>query len=78
MRPELAAGVAPVTPEERASWERLPPGADAIAEVGGAEVTAGAGDEYYERTGAATAVDVNMIEVGEPRTIVPVAWRAAT
>jgi acetylornithine deacetylase/succinyl-diaminopimelate desuccinylase-like protein len=71
VRPELAAGVAPVTPEERESWERLPPGARAIADVGGVEVTAGAGDEYYERTGAATAVDVNMIEVGEPRTIVP-------
>src|SRR3954470_2292396 len=53
VRPERAAGVAPVTSEERASWERLPPGARAIAAVGGAEVTAGAGDEYYERTGAA-------------------------
>jgi acetylornithine deacetylase/succinyl-diaminopimelate desuccinylase-like protein len=71
VRPELAAGVAPVAPEERASWERLPPGARAIAAVGGVEVTPGAGDQYYERTGAATAVDVNMIEVGEPRTIVP-------
>jgi acetylornithine deacetylase/succinyl-diaminopimelate desuccinylase-like protein len=75
VRPELGAGVAPVTPEEHASWERLPPGARAIAAVGGAEVTAGAGDEYYERTGAATAVDVNMIEVGEPRTIVPATAR---
>lgn len=71
VRPELAAGVAPVTPEERGSWEQLPPGARAIADVGAVEVTPGAGDEYYERTGAATAVDVNMIEVGEPRTIVP-------
>jgi acetylornithine deacetylase/succinyl-diaminopimelate desuccinylase-like protein len=71
VRPELSAGVAPVTPEERQSWERLPPGGRAIAEVGGVEVTPGAGAELYERTGAATAVDVNMIEVGEPRTIVP-------
>jgi acetylornithine deacetylase/succinyl-diaminopimelate desuccinylase-like protein len=63
--------VAPVAPGERESWERLPPGAAAIAAVGAAEVTLGAGAEYYERTGAATAVDVNMIEVGEPRTIVP-------
>jgi acetylornithine deacetylase/succinyl-diaminopimelate desuccinylase-like protein len=60
-----------VAPAERESWDRLPPGGRAIADVGGVEVTAGAGDEYYERTGAATAVDVNMIEVGEPRTIVP-------
>jgi acetylornithine deacetylase/succinyl-diaminopimelate desuccinylase-like protein len=71
VRAELAAGVAPVAPAERESWDRLPPGGRAIADVGGVEVTAGAGDEYYERTGAATAVDVNMIEVGEPRTIVP-------
>jgi acetylornithine deacetylase/succinyl-diaminopimelate desuccinylase-like protein len=71
VRSELAAGVAPVAPAERESWERLPPGGPAIADVGGVEVTAGAGDEYYERTGAAAAVDVNMIEVGEPRTIVP-------
>jgi acetylornithine deacetylase/succinyl-diaminopimelate desuccinylase-like protein len=71
VRSELAAGVAPVAPAERESWDRLPPGGRAIADVGGVEVTAGAGDEYYERTGAATAVDVNMVEVGEPRTIVP-------
>jgi acetylornithine deacetylase/succinyl-diaminopimelate desuccinylase-like protein len=71
VRPELAAGVAPVAPAERESWDRLPPGGRAIADVGGAEVAPGAGDEYYERTGAATALDVNMIQVGEPRTIVP-------
>ena len=71
VRPELAAGVAPVTPEERATWHRLPPGGDSIAAVGGVEVTPGAGDEFYERTGAHTAVDVNMVAAGEPRTIVP-------
>ena len=70
-RPELAAGVAPLSSEERDSWERLPPGADAIAAVGGVEVAPGAGDEFYARTGAATAVDVNMVATGEPRTIVP-------
>jgi acetylornithine deacetylase/succinyl-diaminopimelate desuccinylase-like protein len=70
-RPELAAGVIPATPEERASWERLPPGPGAIAGVGAAEVAPGAGEEFYERTGAATAVDVNMLSTGEPRTIVP-------
>jgi len=71
VRSELAAGVAPVTPAERESWDRLPPGGRAIADVGGVEVAPGAGDEYYERTGAATALDVNMVQVGEPRTIVP-------
>jgi acetylornithine deacetylase/succinyl-diaminopimelate desuccinylase-like protein len=71
VRPELSAGVAPLTDAERESWQRLPAGAEAIADVGGIEVTPGAGDEYWERTGAAAAVDVNMVEVGEPRTIVP-------
>ena len=72
-RPKLAAGAAPVRPEERDSWERLPPGADAISAVGGVEVTPGAGDEFYARTGAEPAVDVNMVAGGEPRTIVPAA-----
>jgi acetylornithine deacetylase/succinyl-diaminopimelate desuccinylase-like protein len=74
-RPELAAGVAPLTPEERTSWDRLPPGAEAIRAVGGVEVAPGAGQELYARTGAATAVDVNMIGAGEPRTIVPAVAR---
>jgi acetylornithine deacetylase/succinyl-diaminopimelate desuccinylase-like protein len=74
-RPELAAGVAPVSAQEKESWKRLPPGAEAIRAVGGVEVAPGAGDELYERTGAATAVDVNMISVGEPRTIVPAVAR---
>ena len=75
-RPELAPGVAAVSPDERASWDRLPPGADAITDVGAVGVAPEAGDEFYERTGAATAVEVNMVEVGEPRTIVPATARA--
>ena len=35
-----------------------------------------AGAEFYERTGASTALDVNQIRVGEPRTIVPAVARA--
>jgi acetylornithine deacetylase/succinyl-diaminopimelate desuccinylase-like protein len=68
---QLSAGVAPVTPTERESWQRLPDGPAAIASVGALPVAPGAGDEFWDRTGALTAVDVNMIEVGEPRTIVP-------
>src|SRR3954471_16512762 len=47
-RPELTAGVAPIADAERESWQRLPGGAEAIAEVGGIEVAAGAGDEFWE------------------------------
>ena len=49
---------------ERESWERLTDGDEAIADVGAHPVAPGAGAEFYERTGAATAVDVNMIERG--------------
>jgi acetylornithine deacetylase/succinyl-diaminopimelate desuccinylase-like protein len=76
VRAELCAGVEPPAPQERESWERLPPGGEAIAAAGGVEVAPGAGAELYARTGAEAAVDVNMIEVGEPRTIVPAVARA--
>jgi acetylornithine deacetylase/succinyl-diaminopimelate desuccinylase-like protein len=76
VREELAVGVAPLAPAERESWERLPPGAEAIAAVGAAEVAPGAGEELYLRTGSRASVDINMIELGEPRTIVPALARA--
>jgi acetylornithine deacetylase/succinyl-diaminopimelate desuccinylase-like protein len=76
VRPELAGGVAPVAAEERASWTRLRPGPEVVAAVGGRPVAPDAGEEFYERIGAAPAVDVNMISTGEPRTIVPAVARA--
>ncbi|MET0836447.1 MAG: M20/M25/M40 family metallo-hydrolase, partial [Thermoleophilaceae bacterium] len=71
VREELRAGVAPVAEAERESWQRLRPGAEALAAVGAHPVVPAAAAEFYERTGATPAVDVNMIEVGEARTIVP-------
>ena len=76
VRAELAAGVAPVTQTERDSWRRLRPGSEALAAVGARPVAPPAGDELYERTGAAPAIDVNMVATGEPRTIVPALARA--
>ena len=55
VREELRAGVASPSAEERESWSRLPSGAEMIAEAGAAEVTAGAADEFWERTGAEPA-----------------------
>jgi acetylornithine deacetylase/succinyl-diaminopimelate desuccinylase-like protein len=75
VRPELSAGVVAPTAEERASWERLPSGARALAEVGAQPVSPNAAAEFYERVGALTSVDVNMVRVGEPRTIVPAVAR---
>jgi acetylornithine deacetylase/succinyl-diaminopimelate desuccinylase-like protein len=76
VRPELSAGVEPPSAEERESWRSLQPGAEVIAEAGARPVTPGADEEFYERTGATTSVDVNMIAVGEPRTIVPAVAKA--
>jgi acetylornithine deacetylase/succinyl-diaminopimelate desuccinylase-like protein len=75
VRAELSEGVAPPSPSERESWEQLPGGALAIAEVGAHPVAPEAGAEFYERTGARPAADVNMVTVGEPRTIVPAVAR---
>jgi acetylornithine deacetylase/succinyl-diaminopimelate desuccinylase-like protein len=75
VRPELSAGVTAPTPEELESWNALPDGARAIAEVGAQPVSVGAAGEFYARTGALTSVDVNMVDVGEPRTIVPAVAR---
>jgi acetylornithine deacetylase/succinyl-diaminopimelate desuccinylase-like protein len=71
VRGELAAGVAPVSAVERDSWARLRPGPEVLAAVGARPVAAAAGEEFYDRIGAAPALDVNMIATGEPRTIVP-------
>jgi acetylornithine deacetylase/succinyl-diaminopimelate desuccinylase-like protein len=76
VREELRAGVAAPSGEERESWARLPSGGEMLAEAGASEVTAGAAAEFWERTGAETAVDVNMLAGGEPRTVIPSVARA--
>jgi acetylornithine deacetylase/succinyl-diaminopimelate desuccinylase-like protein len=75
-REELRAGIAPVADAERASWARLKPGDEVIAEVGGRPVHPGAGEEYYERNGADATFEVNEIVGGEPRTMVPAVAKA--
>src|SRR5215208_5892120 len=76
VRDELRAGVAGPSAEERKSWARLPSGAEMIGEAGAVEVTRGAAEGFWERTGAEPAVDVNMLESGEPRTVIPSVARA--
>jgi acetylornithine deacetylase/succinyl-diaminopimelate desuccinylase-like protein len=76
VREELRAGVVRPTAEERESWARLPSGAAMIGEAGAAALTPGAADEFWVRTGAEPALDVNMLEGGEPRTVIPSVARA--
>lgn len=76
VRDELRAGVRPPAPEELESWSRLQAGDSVIAEVGGRPLGPDAGARYYERNGADTALDVNELVLGEPRTVVPSTARA--
>jgi acetylornithine deacetylase/succinyl-diaminopimelate desuccinylase-like protein len=76
VREELREGVTPPAPAELASWAKLKPGDEVIAEVGGRPVYPGAGAEYYERNGADTSLEVNELVGGEPRTVVPSTARA--
>ena len=76
VREELRAGTAAPGEAERESRGLLPSGAEMLAEAGASEVADGAAGEFWERTGAATSVDVNMLTSGEPRTVIPCAARA--
>ena len=72
---ELRAGVIPPTGEELRSWQELDPGAVVLAEAGARPMDADAADDFYVRTFAGSAVDVNGIQGGEPvltKTVLPV------
>jgi acetylornithine deacetylase/succinyl-diaminopimelate desuccinylase-like protein len=76
---ELRAGVAPATDEERRSWAELEPGATVLAAEGARPMDPAAAEEFYLRTLAGPAVDVNGIVGGEPilqKTVLPVAAEA--
>jgi acetylornithine deacetylase/succinyl-diaminopimelate desuccinylase-like protein len=76
---ELRAGVAESTAEERRSWEELDPGAAVLAAEGARPMDAAAADDFYLRTLAGPAVDVNGIVGGEAvlqKTVLPVAAEA--
>ncbi len=71
----LRAGILAPTSEELASWRELPPGADELADQGARPMDPGAAEEYYVRTFAEPALDVNGIESGSPhlqKTVLPV------
>lgn len=76
VRDELRVGITPVSDAERASWERLPAGAEGLAAAGARPAYARAGEEFVERNGAETAVDVNEIVAGDARTVIPAVARA--
>jgi acetylornithine deacetylase/succinyl-diaminopimelate desuccinylase-like protein len=71
----LRRGIAPPTEEELAGWRELPAGADELSDQGARPSDPHAADEFYVRTFAEPAVDVNGIESGSPhlqKTVLPV------
>jgi acetylornithine deacetylase/succinyl-diaminopimelate desuccinylase-like protein len=71
----LREGARSPTREELESWRELPAGADELAEQGARPMDAGAADEFYLRTFAEPALDINGIESGSPhiqKTVLPV------
>ena len=71
----LRAGLTPPTEAELASWAQLPSGAEEVAGLGARAKDPSALGEFYVRTWAEPAVDINGIEGGSPRlqkTVIPV------
>jgi acetylornithine deacetylase/succinyl-diaminopimelate desuccinylase-like protein len=76
---ELRAGVNPPREEELAAWKKLDPGAQVLSEGGARPAHTRAAGDFYLRTWAEPAVDVNGIAGGEPhlqKTVLPVAAEA--
>jgi acetylornithine deacetylase/succinyl-diaminopimelate desuccinylase-like protein len=71
----LRAGIAPPTAEELESWAALPSGAHELESQGARPSDPRAAEEFYLRTWAEPALDVNGIEGGSPqlqKTVLPV------
>jgi acetylornithine deacetylase/succinyl-diaminopimelate desuccinylase-like protein len=71
----LRAGIAAPTEAELAGWALLPRGADELGESGARPADARAAEEFYLRTFAEPALDVNGLESGSPqlqKTVLPV------
>ncbi|HXV34516.1 MAG TPA: M20/M25/M40 family metallo-hydrolase, partial [Gaiellaceae bacterium] len=72
---ELRAGVIPPTDEELRSWGELDPGEAVLTGAGALPMDATAAEDFYRRTLAGPAVDVNGLHGGESRlqkTVLPV------
>jgi acetylornithine deacetylase/succinyl-diaminopimelate desuccinylase-like protein len=71
----LRAGIAPPTGEERAAWAELVPGTQMLGDSGARPTDPQAAEEFYLRTTAEPALDVNGISGGSPslqKTVLPV------
>jgi len=72
---ELRVGRAEPTAEELAGWEALPAGSSELSDQGARPKDAHAAEDFYLRTFAEPAIDVNGISTGSPqlqKTVLPV------
>ena len=72
---ELRVGRAEPTAEELEGWGALPPGASELSDQGARPKDERAADDFYLRTFAEPAIDVNGIATGSPtlqKTVLPV------
>ena len=71
----LRDGIVPPSAEELEDWKQLPGGTAELAEQGATAADPAAAEEFYIRTTAEPALDVNGIETGSPhleKTVLPV------
>jgi acetylornithine deacetylase/succinyl-diaminopimelate desuccinylase-like protein len=71
----LRKGISPPTAAELESWRELPAGADELADQGAHPMDAKAAEDFYVRTTAEPALDVNGIASGSPhqqKTVLPI------
>jgi acetylornithine deacetylase/succinyl-diaminopimelate desuccinylase-like protein len=71
----LRAGIVPPTDEERAAWAELVPGEEMLTEAGARRAYGEAAEDFYLRTTAEPALDVNGVIGGSPvlqKTVLPV------
>ncbi len=72
---ELRVGRAAPTDEELAGWQALPAGASELSDQGARPKDPRAAEDFYLRTFAEPAIDVNGIQTGSPmlqKTVLPV------
>ena len=71
----LRQGIIAPSAQELEDWGQLPPGGDELGGQGARPADAGAADDFYIRTFAEPALDVNGIESGSPhvqKTVLPI------
>ncbi len=76
LRGELRAGAEPPSAAELESWQQLRPGHEILDEVGATPLASNSGDDFRRRNGAEPSFEVNWIEGGAARTVVPAQARA--